>query len=94
MGQMDKTNVWGNILYLVCLKVTYEVPLNILGQHLVFLLKFLYMTLTKHSMSASIGFLYHTGRVKLAYGHQLDIGWESLLNLLDYLRWVLHLALI
>jgi len=32
--------------------------------------------------------------VKLAYGHQLDIGWESLLNLLDYLRWVLHLALI
>ena len=62
---MNKRDVRRDILYLVCLKVANEVPLDIFGQHFLLNLQFLHATFAKDALALVVCLLKEWGRVKL-----------------------------
>ena len=70
---MDECNEWSNVFYLVLLKMSDEVPLNVLWHNLLFLREFLYPALSKYALSCIIGFEQRFDGMKLRNGDELRI---------------------
>ena len=69
---MNHAYVGGDVLYLVCLQVPYEVPFYVVGQYGAFLLEFLDMAFPEYPLAGIVGFLYHFRRMVLAHGTKPD----------------------
>ena len=79
---MNQAYVGGDVLYLVCLQVPYEVPFYVVGQYGVFLLEFLDMAFAEYPLAGIVGFLYHLRRMVLAHGTKPDTFRQTACDLL------------
>ena len=75
---MDEADERCDVLDLVRLQVADEVPLNVLGQHLVLRNQFLHMALPEDALTAIVGFLNERGRMVLADSNKTDTLWQRL----------------
>ena len=67
---MDEADEGSDVLHLVRLEVSDEVPLDVFRQRLVLLYQLLYMALTEDALPTIVCLLYHLDWMVLAHGHQ------------------------
>ena len=70
---MDQRHERGDILHLVGLQVADHVPLDILGQHVVFFTQLLRTALAENAVPGIVGLADRPGGVGLRHGDQRDI---------------------
>ena len=92
--RLNHGDIRGDVLHLVGLKMTYEMPFYILRQGLHLLGKLLLMALAEDALTFGVSSLNILVGMKLADGHQTDTGRQTAQHLMKISFYIIHSSII